>query len=209
MPRNVPIFDENECLPRMFERNRHAENPLAADEPVSIQTADPVCAAAAHETRRPSELISGLQEVLTKRGITSAIAQVPLPRRDDLERTVIFFEELNGMFDRQRRSDQGVTRLQRLDYPPTRFCNRTSRNLHVRCASFLQHDPVRQVMLHATVLIEDHACWKIKFMPPDHICEIATGTDHRKAGAFRRIGERMRFHRHVHAKPRATDRPAE
>ena len=74
---------------RVPDRERHAEVALAADEPVAVEALDPglvadcACTAGASAARVPR-----VEERVAQLGVAAAVADVPLPRRDDLERAV-------------------------------------------------------------------------------------------------------------------------
>jgi hypothetical protein len=47
---------------RVPQRDGHAEEPLAADQPVAVQAVDPVLVAGPHERRLPDQLAAALQQ---------------------------------------------------------------------------------------------------------------------------------------------------
>ena len=84
------------------DRERHAEVALPADQPVAGEPVDPVLVAHLHVRRVPVQLPAAGEQGLAQVGVAAAVAEVPLPGRDDLERPVALLVELHRVGDRLR-----------------------------------------------------------------------------------------------------------
>ena len=87
------------CIERVPDRDRHAEEALARDEPVAREPLDPVLVAHAHEVGVPLELFAVREQPLAQLLVAGAVLDVPLAGRHDLERLVALLEELDGVVD--------------------------------------------------------------------------------------------------------------
>ena len=76
------------AVERVPDRERDAEEPLARDEPVAGESGDPVVVADLHVRREPGDLGAVLEHLGADVVVAAAVADVPLPGRDDLERLV-------------------------------------------------------------------------------------------------------------------------
>ncbi len=96
------------------ERDRATEEPLTADQPVTVEAADPVLVACAHELWVEVDLLAALDERSPELVIPTAVADVPLARGHDLERFVALLEVVGLALGRDRvafqvaRDAQGV-----------------------------------------------------------------------------------------------------
>ena len=87
---------------RVPDRERHAEEPLPADQPVGVQTGDPVLVPLPHRRRLPSQLAAGREQRVPVRHR----ADEPLAAGHDLQRAVAVLVELHRVRDRSRRAEQ-------------------------------------------------------------------------------------------------------
>ena len=89
---------------RVPDRERHAEEPLPADQPVAVEALDPVLVAAPACTAGASCSSSPALERASARSVVvaAAVADVPLPGGDDLQRPVALLVELHRVRDRPR-----------------------------------------------------------------------------------------------------------
>ena len=71
---------------RVPQRDRHAEEALAADQPVAVEALDPVVVAVAHVVGEPVQLLAAQQEGVAAVLVAAAVADVPLAAGDDLQR---------------------------------------------------------------------------------------------------------------------------
>ena len=100
---------------RVPDRDRHAEEALARDEPVAGEAVRPVLEAHAHEVGMPRHLAAEADEPLAQLPRRGRRCEVPLPRRDDLERAVALLVELHDVGERLRVADELARLLQQLD----------------------------------------------------------------------------------------------
>ena len=98
------------------DRERHAEEPLPGDQPVPVQPADPVVVAVLHVRRHPGQLLAPPQQRLLELGVPAAVADVPLPGGDDLQRLVALLVEVGLPRGRGGLAVEVAGRAQRLDH---------------------------------------------------------------------------------------------
>ncbi len=113
------------------DRERHAEEPLAADEPVGVQAFDPRLVALAHVRRVPVQLAATGEERVAQLRLAATVAEVPLARRDDLERASTPLVELHRVRDRLRLADELAGLAQQLDDARLRLLGGLARELRV------------------------------------------------------------------------------
>ena len=70
------------------------KNRCRRDQPVAVEAADPVVVAVLHVRRDPLDLVAALEHLVAQAGVAAAVADVPLPGRDDLERLVALLVEV-------------------------------------------------------------------------------------------------------------------
>jgi hypothetical protein len=187
------------------ERERHAEEALPADQPVAVQPADPVLVPALHEARVPVELLAAGEQLVAQVGVPAAVAQVPLPARDDLERPVAALVELHRVGDRLRLAEQVAGLGQQLHDPLLRLLDALAGQLGVRL-----HGHALGRRRHEAAVPADHAADRqVELAPPRDVGGVAEGADHRDAGALGGIGQLVRVHRHLDAEQRRRDGRAE
>ncbi len=97
------------------DRDGHAEEALARDQPVAGEAADPVLVAHAHVVGGEVDLAARGDQRVAQLRVARAVRDVPLVRRDDLERPVALLEELHLVHDRLRFADQLAALAQQLD----------------------------------------------------------------------------------------------
>ena len=85
---------------RVPDRDRDPEEALTADEPVAVEALDPVVVAVLHVRGMPGDLAARVDERGAQVGVAATVADVPLTRRDDLERAVAALVELHRVLDR-------------------------------------------------------------------------------------------------------------
>ena len=79
------------------QRNGNSEVTLTTDEPVTIESTNPVGVSVLHEVGVPCEFIASLQQCSTQHFIATTVTDVPLSTGHDFERSVTLFEELHWM----------------------------------------------------------------------------------------------------------------
>ena len=84
------------------DRERHAEEALAAHAPVEVQVLGPVAVAHAHEVRVPGDAVARRDQLL----LVLEEPHEPLARGDELERPVALLVELDRVLDRLRLRDE-------------------------------------------------------------------------------------------------------
>ena len=178
---------------RVPDRDRHAEEPLPADQPVAGQPAHPVLVAVPHVRRHPAQLAAAVEQRGPQVGVPAAVADVPLPGRDDLQRRVAALVELHRVGDRARLADQ-VERLgEQPDDLPPRLVDGAPGERRVR----RRVDAVRRLGQQPPVAADHHPGVEPQLAPPGHVGEVAERADHRDAGALVRLRQRVRVHRHL------------
>src|SRR4051794_24549720 len=83
---------------RVPDRERDAEEALAADAPVAVEPVDPIVEARSSPLRHPAHFAPARLELLR----VLPRPDEPLPARDDLERPLTLLVELDRVLDRLR-----------------------------------------------------------------------------------------------------------
>src|SRR4029079_14925534 len=91
------------------------------------QSLDPALVPRAHVVRVPPQLAAPREQRGPQLGIAPAVADVPLARRDDLERTVALLVELHRVGDRSRLAHERTIFFQQLHDSLTRLLDRLPR----------------------------------------------------------------------------------
>ena len=193
------------------DRDGDTEEALAAHEPVGVQTLDPRVVALLHVRRVPHELLAAREEHRPQVGVASAVAEVPLPRRHDLERAPPALVELHRVRDRLRFPDELAGVGEQLDDPRLCLLHRLARELRVAVGrgGIDAAPPLGRRRQHPPVATEHVAHRQLQLAPPHDVGGVAEGADHRDAGALVRIRERMGDHRDRHAEQRSAHRVPE
>ena len=127
-------------------------------------------------------------------GVAAAVADVPLPRRDDLERAVAPLVELHRVRDRLRLADElaGLARAARrcAPAPASRSCPRAPRSARRRRARPSPHSGGSAS--EPAVAPHHGARRQLQLAPPHDVGGVAERADHRDAGPLLGIGERVR-----------------
>jgi hypothetical protein len=84
------------------DRERDPEEALPRDQPVAVESFDPVGEPRLHVAGEPRDLIATGDERGSEVGVASAVGDVPLTGRDDLERLVTAFIEVRDALGRLR-----------------------------------------------------------------------------------------------------------
>ncbi len=176
---------------RVPERDRHAEEALPGDQPVAGEPADPVLVAHPHELRVPVQLRAVREQLIAEALVAGAVADVPLPRRDDLERSVALLEELHRVVERLADGGHRTRGLQLLH-------ERLARREHGLAGHVLDvpgggvrvADRGGGVGQEAAVQADrGHVRQRLarrgaQFAPPHDVGHVAEGADHRRARAL-------------------------
>ncbi len=191
------------------DRDRHAEEALARDEPVTGETADPVLVPHPHVVGSEVDLLPGLDEAGTQLGVARTVLDVPLAGGDDLERLVALLEELHGVRDRLGITDHLAAGLEQLDDLGLGAEYRLAGELRVRGPGGIRHDRLRSVGHDATVGADDGAVGQVELAPPHDVGHVAEGADHGDARTLVFLGEVVRHDGHLDAEDRGRDAGAE
>ena len=180
--------------------NGHAEEPLPADQPVAVEALDPVLVAVPHVLGHPLDLPAAGDQGLAQVGVPAAVADVPLPRGDDLERALALLEELHRVGDRPRLAVEVAGLAQQLDDPLLRAEHGLAGQLgvgarrgHARRAASARSRPSQPMIGPGG---------QLQLAPPGDVGEVAEGADHRDARALVRLGQAVGHDRHLDAEQR-------
>src|SRR5207244_5619501 len=88
------------------ERDGDTEEPLPRHEPVAVEPFDPRLVARPHVLGMPLQLPTPIQQRLAQVFVTTTVLDVPLPRRDDLERALTALVELDRVRHGPRLADE-------------------------------------------------------------------------------------------------------
>ncbi|CAB4858439.1 unannotated protein [freshwater metagenome] len=190
-------------------RNRYPEESLARHEPVAVEAADPVLVAHLHVGWVPVDLLASGDEAVAELRVASAIGDVPLTGRDDLERLVALLEELHRVGDGPRLAHEGPAGTEDLDHALLGgVAGRADDGLVVR-DPVGGRDPRWHVREDPSVPTDDRTRRQLKLAPPRHVGEVAEGADHCDARALLGIGERMGDNRDLDPECRSDHRRTE
>ena len=173
------------------QRNRDTEVTLTTDEPVAVQTLDPVLVTVAHVVGMPREFVSASHETGTQVGLASTVADVPLARGDDFERAFTLFEELHRVSDGPRFTQHLAACTQLFDDGGLGLLDVLARDGRIVVATALRRDGIGRLGDDASVASDDRARRKVQFAPPRDVGRVAERTDHGDTGALVGLGERV------------------
>ena len=157
----------------------------------------------------PRHLAAERDELVAQGLVAGAVADVPLARRDDLERAVALLVELHDVREGLRVAVQLAGLLQQLDDALLGAEHRLAGELRIRRLRGIRHDHVGRVGDHAAVLAEDRAVRQVELAPPDDVGDIAERADHRDARALVLLRERVGEHRNLDVEERRAHGRAE
>ena len=196
-------------LHRVPQRERHAEEALAGDQPVAVEAVHPVLVAHAHEVGVELELLAALDEFGIQLGVGAAVLEVPLAGGDDLERLVALLVEVRHTLGRRRLAVQVAGLAQLVDDDLAGGEGGLAGGLGEDLAARRIGDPVRGVHHDAAVALDDRAGRQLEVAPPLDVGHVAEGAAHGDAGALVHFGGRVREDRHLHLEQRGVDGLAE
>ena len=187
-------------------RERHPEEALTADEPVTVEPLDPVLVAVPHVLGHPVQFAATFQQLGTQLFVAAAVADVPLAGADDLQGLVALLVEV-----RLALGGPGITVhltgcRHGLHDELAGGEGRLAGNLFVGLGV---DDPVRRLADDTSVASHDGASRQLQLPPPLHIGEITEGAAHGDAGALVHLGSRVGDHRHLDPVQRCGDGGAE
>jgi hypothetical protein len=184
---------------RVPDREGHAVEALAGDQPVTGQALDPVAVAGLHVGGMPGQLRAAGDELVAQPalgGVAAAVGEVPLAGGDELERLVAVLVELHRVGDLLRLADEVAGLGDHLDHALLRAEHGQSRELRVGGLALGGGDP-RRLGQEAAVAADDGAGGQLELAPPDDVVGVAEGADHRDACALVGLGEPVGEHRHL------------
>ena len=194
---------------RVPDRERHAEEALAAHEPVAVEAVHPVLVADPHVRRVPVQLVAPLEQGGPQVGVAAAVAEVPLAAGDDLERAVALLVELHRVGDLLRVADELARLAEQLDDALLGAGDLLAGELGLVEGGALGAHGLDVGGAEAAVGGDDRPGGQLQLTPPDHVGEVAEGADHGDAGALLRIGQRVRVHLDLDAEERGAHGGAE
>ena len=181
------------------EWDRNAKEALTRYEPVAVESPNPIFVAHLHVCGMPVKFSTASKEFGPQLGITPTVGEIPLTRRDDLERLIALFVELHRVSDGTRFTDDVSGGGEQFDGSFLCSVTRSADQCLVCGATFVRNDPLGGLRQDAAVPADDGSSGQIQLAPPDDVGEITEGADHRDAGALFRIGKVMSHDRHVYS----------
>ena len=191
------------------QRDRHAEEALAADQPVAVEPLDPVVVAVAHVVGEPVELLAAGEERVAAVLVAPAVADVPLAAGDDLQRAAAALVELDRVGDRAGLAVQVARLAQQLDHRRLRLLDRQPGERGVRLAAGVGGQPRRLGGDDAPVAADDAARRQVELAPPRDVGRVAERADHGDARALVGLGQRMGDDRDLDVEDRRAHRRAD
>ena len=194
---------------RVPDRDRHAEEPLPADQPVAVQAVHPVLVPDPHVRGMPVDLPAPGQQGLGQLRVAAAVAQVPLLAGDDLQRLAALFVEVDRVPDRLGVAEQVAGRAQQAGDPLPGRHRRLAGELPVGAAPGPAGDRRGRAGQEAPVLARHRARGQAELPPPGDVAGVAERADHRDAGALARVRQVVRQHRDLDPEQRRAHRGPE
>ena len=182
---------------------RDAEEPLARDQPVAVQAADPVVVAVLHVAGQPGDLVGAREHLVADVGLAATVADVPLPGRDDLERLVALLVEVRHPLRALRLAVEVAGLAQGRHDRLARAEGRLALELFVRRGGTLAREPLRRLAQDPPVATDHGAHRQVELAPPHHVGEVTERAAHRDAGALVGLGGRVGEDRDLDAEDRA------
>ena len=176
---------------RVPDGNRHPEETLARDQPVTVESADPVVVTNPHEVGVEVDLFAAFNQTRAKVFVFCAVADVPLAGCDNLEGLVALFKELNGVGDGLGLADHLARFLQQLDDACFRREHGLAGKFGIDGALVVGVDAGRRFAYDATIETEHRAGREAQFTPPNHVGDVTERTDHRDSASLVDLGERV------------------
>ena len=196
------IIDFTVVLDWVPQRERNTEEALAGNEPIRIQTIDPILIASTHEIRMENELTATSQQLVTKLKVRTTIGEVPLTRSDNLERLFALLIEVRLAHGWHWFADHFASFLESLHHGLACGEGRLTSESCVNFAALVGSDPLRGFWVDATITHDDRTSRKVKLTPPLNISSITKGAAHHHARALIRLSRRMSVNRNFHTENR-------
>ena len=196
-------------LHRIPQRERHAEEALAGNQPVAVEAMHPILIAHAHEVRMEVQLLATLDQFGVQLLVGAAVLEIPLAGGDDFERLIALLVEVRHTFGRRRLAVQIAGFTQCIDDDLTCGERGLAGRLLEDLAALAVFDPVRGIHDDTAVTLDDGTQRQIQITPPFDIGHIAERTAHGDAGALVHLRSLVRQNRHLHTEQRGVDVLAE
>ncbi|CAB4541071.1 unannotated protein [freshwater metagenome] len=171
--------------------NGHTEEALARDQPVAVESADPVVVTHPHEVGVEVDLLAAFDETCAKVFVLGTVTDVPLAGRDDLEGLVTLLEKLDGVGDGLGFANHLTRFLQHLDYACLRREHGFAGEFGIDGTLFVGLDTGGRFAHDAAVESEHRASRKAQFAPPDDVRDVTERTDHCDTASLVDLGERV------------------
>ena len=201
----VVVVDLAVGIERVPDGEGHAEEALAADEPVAVQPADPVLIADPHVLGHPVEFSAPVDEGVAQGLVAPAVADVPLAGGDDLEGALALLEELHRVGDGPGLADQLARLGEQLDHALLGPVDSAPGDLGVGSGV----DALGGVGHQTAAPVDDGPHRQVQLPPPGHVGGVAEGADHGRAGALLGVGQGVGHHGHGGLEQRGGDGLAE
>ena len=179
VPKSVPGVVE--AVP---QRNRHPKKALSTDEPITIQSLNPICVSALHVGRMPSHLIPSSDEIPIEVLVPPTVSDIPLTTCHNLKRPITLLEEFHRVSNGARFTDQFTRILKDLDDLLLRRKNRFPRHSGKRISALRGDNRFGNITHDATGSIHHCANRKLQFAPPGHVIGVSEGAHHSDTGSF-------------------------
>ena len=156
------------------------------------------------------DLGAALDQGRVELGVAPAVADVPLPRGDDLEGLLAALVEVGHPLGGRGLALEVAALAQRRDHrlpgPERRLAGEL---VVVEVLAVRADEPLGHLTLEAAAAGDDRAGGQAQLAPPQHVGEVTEGAAHRDAGALVDLGGRVREHRHLDAEQRRAHGAAE
>ena len=156
--------------------------------------------------RVPADLAARLQQFPAQPLVAAAVAQVPLPGGDDLQRRAALLVELHRVGQRLRVAEQLTGRPGQRGDPLPGLRHGRPGQLPVGGPAGPAGDPRGQGGQQPAVRAEHRAGGQAQVPPPGHVGQVAERADHGQAGALARVGQVVGQDRHLRAEQRSSHR---
>ena len=194
---------------RIPQRERHAEEALAGNQPVAVEAVDPVVVTHVHEVRVEVQLVAALDEFGVELLVGAAVLQIPLAGSDDFERLVALLVEVRHTSGGLRLAVHITGFTQVVDDDLAGGEGGFALGLLEDRTALRVLDPIRHAHDDAAVALDDRAGRQLQVTPPFDVGHIAEGAAHRDARALVHLRRRMRENRHLDLEQRRVDILAE
>ena len=194
---------------RVPDGEGNTEEALARNQPVAVQTLNPVLVAATHEGGVPVDLAAALDELLAAVGVAATVADVPLARCDDLEGLVALFVELHRVGNRLGVAVHLAGLNQHLHDGLLRGEDGGAGHALVALAALGGGNPLGNLAGEAAVAADERAGVQLQLAPPGDVGGVTEGTNHGDTGALVGLCQRVSLDFDLNAEQRGGDGGAE